>query len=71
MQGQNLYAPRTQLLIIHVWERNGTPVYQYSNGLCCAAVGKTLSIFFQVDEWDEPYWRDEQRKNMLNAGQQK
>lgn len=71
MQGQHLYAPRMRLLIIHVWEGNGTPIYQYSNGLCCAEVGMTLNIFFQVDEWDESYWRDEQKKNTLNAGQQK
>lgn len=31
----------------------------------------TLSIFFQVDEWNESYWEDKLEKNMLNACQQK
>lgn len=34
------------------------------------AAGMTLSIFFQVDEWNESYWKDKSKKNVLNAGRQ-
>ena len=59
---QNLgTAPHVQLLIVHVWARNGTLVYRRSDGRCCAVVGLAPSRFSEVDEWNESRWKDEKR----------
>lgn len=64
-------APHVQLLVVCVWTRNETIIYQYSDGLFSAAAVMVQSMFFQVDVWNKSHWKDELEKNILNVGQQK